>query len=266
MVSRRFLTVLLLGLAASMPAAELTRAQQEEFLRTAEVVATRPAGKGVTGVLRATLRSQDGGFTHDASIQRIDEWKKEFKGTRGSELNFRDTWKFNVAAYRLSLLLGLDMVPATVERPYGGMSGAFTWWVDGVLMDEEERQKQKIDPPNPEDFHQQYFIMQIFDQLIYNIDRNLGNLLITKGWKIWLIDHGRAFRQNTSLLRPESLKRCDRNLLARMRALDEATLKREIGDYVLGAEIRALLKRRDRIVAFFDHAGESALFDSHGVR
>ena len=37
-------------------------------------------------------------------------------------------------------------------------------------------------------------IVRLFDQLIYNIDRNLGNLMITNDWTIWAIDHTRAFR------------------------------------------------------------------------
>jgi hypothetical protein len=33
--------------------------------------------------------------------------------------------------------------------------------------------------------------MRAFDQLIYNTDRNLGNLLIDGDWRIWMIDHTR---------------------------------------------------------------------------
>ena len=36
--------------------------------------------------------------------------------------------------------------------------------------------------------------VRMFDQLIYNVDRNLGNLVIDKNWTIWMIDHSRAFR------------------------------------------------------------------------
>ena len=60
---------------------------------------TRGAGKGVTGTVRATL--SDGTITHDASIQTIDESMREFRSNRGTELNFVDSWRYNVAAYRL---------------------------------------------------------------------------------------------------------------------------------------------------------------------
>ena len=36
--------------------------------------------------------------------------------------------------------------------------------------------------------------LRIFDELIQNRDRNTGNLLWTTDWKMWMIDHTRAFR------------------------------------------------------------------------
>jgi hypothetical protein len=36
--------------------------------------------------------------------------------------------------------------------------------------------------------------MRVFDQLIYNTDRNTGNVLYDTGWRLWGIDHTRAFR------------------------------------------------------------------------
>ncbi|NWF84558.1 MAG: hypothetical protein HXY18_12090 [Bryobacteraceae bacterium] len=247
-------------------AQELTREQKEQFLRTAKVVSTRGTSKGVTGVLRATLRSEDGSLTHEAAISRIDEKKPQFQTDRGTELNFRDTYKFNIAAYRLSVLLGLDMVPPHVERSHAGSTSSFCWWVDDVLMDEGERLKKKAKPPDLNDFNAQYSIVQVFDQLIYNVDRNQGNLLITKDWKLWMIDHGRAFRLHHTLENPKVLKMCERNLLAKMKALDQPALKRELGPYLTDMEIQGLLKRRDRIVAFFDKAGESALYSYAGRR
>lgn len=250
--------VLALGLPASSQ--QLTRQQMEEFLLTAKIVRTVSAPKGITGVLRATMTSADGLTTHDAGIQRIDEKKAEFRGDRGTELNFRDTYKFNIAAYRLGLLLGLEMIPPTVERTFSGSKASFCWWVGNVLMDEGERLRKKVKPPDQNDFNAQYAIVQVFDQLIYNVDRNQGNLLITTDWKLWMIDHGRAFRLHHTLQDPKVLRMCERGLLQKMKALDAPTLKRELGEYVTGTEIEALLKRRDRIVAFFDKAGPKALY------
>jgi len=107
------------------------------------------------------------------------------------------------------------MVPATVERRHEGKPASFTWWVDDVLMDEQERYRQKKDVPNTDDWNQQMWVTRLFDQLIANMDRNLGNLLIDKSYNIWMIDHSRAFRTNKDLKSPGNLSKVDRAPLER---------------------------------------------------
>lgn len=238
----------------------LSREQMEAFLLRARVVQRRNAPKGVTATLRATL--SDGTLTHDASIQTIDEARLQYPTSRGIEFNFRDSWRFNVAAYKLDKLLDLQMVPATVERSYRGQQASFTWWVDDVLMDEGHRLETKTSPPDSRRWNEQLWAVRVFDQLIYNTDRNVGNLLIDKTWRVWMIDHSRAFRWHKTLLNARNLTRCDRGLLERLRALDVDTLEKEMHPHLSGDEIRVLLARRDLIVAHFDRAGPTALYDA----
>jgi hypothetical protein len=241
--------------------ATLTIEQKEEFLRTARIVADRAAKKGVTDTRRVTLT--DGKVTHDASVQRIDEHRDVFEGQDGTkEFNFKDTYKFNIAAWKLARRLGLDdSMPPYVERRYQGQAASFSWYVDNDMMDEEERIKNNIKTPDANVWNQQMYVVRVFDQLIFNIDRNLGNLRIDKSWHLWMIDHTRSFRMLHTLRNPKNLVRCDRDLLARMRALDQATLERELMPYLNREEIKALLARRDLIVKFFESKGESALYD-----
>jgi len=245
--------------AATQAPPSLTLEQQEEFLQKAKILRTRSASKGVTGSLRATL--SDGTLTHDAHIQTIDEFKTEFKSNRGTEFNFRDTWRYNVAAYRLDRLLELNMIPPSVERNYLSKPGSFTWWVDDVIMDEAERLKTKVAAPNALAWNEQMWHVRLFDQLIYNVDRNLGNLVIDKTWTIWMIDHTRAFRLFDKIKTPTNLSRIDRKVYDRLKALDPDKLKTVMGDYLTGPEIRAMLARRDDIVARLDKMGATALFD-----
>ena len=247
--------------SAPAPTAGLTHAQKEEFLLKAKIVTAKPAAKGITTTLRATL--SDGQLTHDASIQRIDDTKHNYETNMGTEMVFRDSWKFNVAAYKLDRLLGLNMIPATVERVYQGTHGSFTWWVDDVLMDEGERQSKKQQSPDKQTWDDQMSIVNVFDQLIYNIDRNVGNLLYDKDWQIWMIDHTRAFRTNTDLMDAKVLTRCDSALLEKLKQLDAATLKKEIGAYDIDSNrIKGLLARRDKIVKIFEQKGPSAIYTS----
>lgn len=246
--------------AVRPPAPKLSREQQAAFLRTAEVIRTRPVSTGVTGTLRATLKSED--LTHDASVQTIDEFRQQFKGQMGTEYNFKDTWKFNVAAYLLDQMLGLNMTPVAVQRTHGGRTGSFCWWVDNVIMDEEERRRRDARPPDLKAWSDQIHIVRVFDQLIYNTDRNLGNMLIDKDWQVWMIDHSRAFRMYRDLREPQKLERCDTDLLERMKGLTESGLREAAGIYVNGLERDGLLARRDLIVELFEKKGKDALYSS----
>ena len=59
-----------------------------------------------------------------------------------------DSWRYNVGAYRLAGLLGLaDMMPVTIEYRYRSKPGSLAWWMDS-LMDEGERLKKKVQPPD----------------------------------------------------------------------------------------------------------------------
>ena len=262
-----FGAVTLTSSAAAQNPSEFTPARIEQFLREAKVVSTRPLAQGVTNTRRATL--SDGEITHDAQIQRIDVVHPSFRTANGYELDFRDSYKFNIAAYRLSRLLGLDAIPVSVERRIDGRVGAVTWWIDDVLMTEKRRYQRKIEPPDPALWNQQIHRIRVFDRLIYNVDRNLGNLVITKDWKAWMIDHTRSFLLRKKLLKPEQIPRCDRKLLEALRALEfEATLSALRG-YLGKPEVRALLARRDRLVSHFEErierlGEEQVLFDYGG--
>jgi hypothetical protein len=251
---KRALLIIVMGasaLIAQEAPSSLTLEQKEQFLLKADIKHTHDAKKGVTGTSRATL--EEGGLMHDASIQCINEEKPKFETARGTELGFRDSYLFNIAAYQLGKLLGIEqMIPPSVDRTFRGRHGSYTWWIEDVQMDESERIRRHIEAPDKDLWARQYQIMKVFDQLICNVDRNQQNILYDKTWKLWMIDHSRAFRTSKTLLDPKSLERCDRVLLANMKTLDEQTLKSALGKYVRGAEIKGLLARRDLIVAFFD--------------
>jgi hypothetical protein len=248
-------------------AAKLSRGEMEEFLIKAKVVARKNLSTGITNSQRGTL--DDGRLKHDAHIQTVDIQKATFQTVSRTEFNFRDSYKFNMAAYELDKLLELNMVPVSVERKVGGNMAAVTWWVDDTLMTELDRHKKKMEPPDLKTWNPQMYVCRVFDQLIYNTDRNLGNLVITKDWKIWMIDHTRAFRTMKDLPAPENLVQCDRKLLGKLRGLNKDVLTKGLERYLNPLQIDGLLARRDKIVSFFDgqiaKKGEAAvLFDLEG--
>jgi hypothetical protein len=226
----------------------LTPAQMEDFLLNARIIKRKAASKGVTDTQRATL--SDGRITHDAQIQTVDISKTVFEPTR--ELNFRDSYRYNIAGYHVARLLGLDDVPMSVRRLVDNKPAAVTWWIDDVLMDENERWKKRGTLGTSTSASGQIHISRVFDALIENTDRNGGNLLWTTDGKMWMIDHTRAFRLDKELKNPKLLERCERGLLEAMRRLTAENLTREVGDSLTKGEIEALLARRDKIVQLFD--------------
>ena len=250
---------------AAVPSAipKLTDAEMEEFLLRAKVVKTKGISKGITGTLRATMT--DGKITHDAHIQNIDERQTQFTGSAGGvEFDFRDSWTFNVAGYKVDRLIGMNMVPVSVERRWNYKDAAFTWWLDDVMMDEQERLKRKQEPLDVGMWNQQMQMVRVFDELIANVDRNLGNLIISNDWRLWPIDHTRAFRTNHELKKPANVTRADRGVIERMKALDKETLRKATSKYLTTYQIEAILARRDAIVKRLDSLGPASLYDRAG--
>ena len=198
----------------------------------------------------------------------MDITKAEFPTTRGTELNFRDRYQYNIAAYRLDRLIGLNRVPVSVERTIGGDAGSLTWWVDDVIMMERDRQSRKIPVPPAKNaaWNDQTFQIRVFNELIYNTDANTGNILITKDWEVRIIDFTRAFRTHKKLRAPATLRRCGRRVLEGMRGLDMGDLQREMKGLLTWTEMKVVLARRDKIVNFFEREiaakGEAAVIFS----
>jgi hypothetical protein len=230
--------------AAAAPVS-LSPAQMEVFLTKARIVSTRSVSTGVTDSRRATL--SDGVVTHDAHIQVVDQAMPVFQAGKVTELNFKDTYRFNIAAYHVARLLGLDNVPMSVQRRVNTKEAAVTWWVDDVQMDEKERLRLKSPGADPDRTSKQVQVMRIFDELIQNRDRNQGNILWTKDGKMWLIDH----------------TRCERSLLDHLRGLTADTIMAATKRSLTKAEAGALIKRRDAIVKHYDaligERGEAAV-------
>jgi hypothetical protein len=249
--------------AAPQQATAMTREQMATFLTKGEIIREKTTSDGVTRPIRATL--SDGVLTHDAQFQTVDQERAVFSAGKASEIDFKDTYRYNIAGYRLAQLVGLENVPMSVQRRYKGKEAAVTWWVDDVMFDEGGRDKlpDKLGP-DPERTTKQIYIMYVWDELIQNKDRNAGNILWTKDWTLWLIDHTRAFRSSESLLKPNQLLRVERTLFDKMKQLTEPAVSKAMNGILTKREIGAMLKRRDKIVQLFDkqiaERGETAVF------
>lgn len=228
----------------------LTVAEIETFLREAPVVEVRKIGAGVTKPSRATL--DDGRIRHDAAIQAVDACEELPGPERMTPEIACDSYKYNIAAYEVGKLLDLTSIPPSVERKFDGRRSAFTWWIDHA-MTLADMKARALRQPDMADWNRQQWPVGIFDELIYNTDRNQGNLLVDPAWRVWMIDHTRAFRVRKGLRNAAMLVRMqmDPALGERLRGLSAADLERCCRAYLTDDERTSVLARRDSIVSRF---------------
>jgi hypothetical protein len=228
------------------------RSEEEllEFLRTAEVKSEKKLSGGVTFPTKMLLEKD--GIRADAVFRDVNEQRATptFGGGQ-NELNFRDSYLFEPAAYELSRLVGLDNVPPATLRKLHGKNGSVQIWVENA-MTERMRIDKKAEPPEAQQWSKQLQVMNVFDALVYNTDRNRGNMLITADWKLWMIDHTRAFRRNAVLRDGVALNQCERGMYQRLKSLDEAVVRERLKPYLSSFEMDALWKRRRLILERLD--------------
>lgn len=218
----------------------------EAYIRATPIERFEDVPIGVTKPKRAYL-------TGPGPVASV-AWKVLPPGRQGG---FWESYKSEIAAYELDKLLGMGMVPVTVEKVWKGDRAAAVLWLSPIHSWKEMQNK-----PKPEKWNRQAIRMKMFDNLICNKDRNIGNLLVDDEWNLFLIDHSRAFITDKDL--PVVMERIDREIWERMLALDEPTLKAALGKWVDGGSIRALFARRDKMAIAIDKlvkkSSEAAVF------
>jgi hypothetical protein len=183
--------------------------------------------------------------------------------------HFRDHHANEVAAYELSKLLGLDAVPPTVARSIDRRDGSLQLWIENAETEASFRERPH--PPQEQARHRlQLQQMQVFDNLIHNIDRNLGNYLSDARGRVWYVDHTRSFMRVGELPAAEVVVGVDQGFFDRLRTVTDASLTQALEDHLPAPEVRTLLERRRALVSLLErrleaHPGE-VLFDLSRAR
>ena len=218
----------------------------ERWLAEAEVLNMEDIGTGVTEPHKVTLRKD--GLELRAVFKEVST-NESGAYDRSAAVNASDRFEYELAAYQLDRLLGLDMIPVTVKRTIKSRRGILQFWVDNSInvrrMLEQKKQPDGWCPAGP-----QYNLMNVFDVLTFNSDRTQENALFTQDWMLVLIDHSRAFRTtrtNPTLLYKGGVQ-VPPALAERLQRLDRDALKARLGPYLQLRQIDALLKRRDRLL------------------
>jgi hypothetical protein len=229
-----------------------------EFMRTAKMGSLKVVGTGIN-LPRTAILERDG-VRMRVIFRDVDEFKDIFRGVNGTtELFYRDSYLFEVAAFELSRLLGLDFVPPAVLRNYNGQKGSVQVWIENAI-NEGDRVHKKINPPDLDRWKRGLRQMHVWDALIYNIDRNEGNILYGPDWKFWSIDHTRTFRRYNELKDPKLVTGCDRTFWEKLHSVNDETIRTHLKPYLQKYEIDGLLSRRKLLVALLqkliDEQGE----------
>lgn len=242
--------VIPLSLRAQLTAAEIAeRPAIEEFLTTAEIVKWEEIGQGVTKPWRLYLK-QDG-----------RERRACWKNPSGVMYGFEEGWEYEIAAYRLDKLIGLNMIPVTVEREFQGKRGALSDWAENT------RGLDKIvdaNIPLPVETNNAKYLTRAWDSLIANEDRTQQNILYTSDWRTILFDHSRSFRSTGEFLKrlmngrngikksqsgqPWLFRRLPRWFIDKLKSLDFEGIRGAVGPYLTDAEVKAVLIHRDLLL------------------
>lgn len=227
----------------------------EEFLTTAKIVDSKqlPMSEGVTRPWKLTLEKD--GITKNAV----------WKDLSGIIKGFKESWTAEIAAYRLSRFLGLNMVPPTVEREFKGRKGSLQLWVE-YWKNFEAITKEKLQPKG---IKYTYFVRELclqraFDNLVSNEDRHQRNYLITDDWRMILIDHSRTFRTTPkftkNLIYDEKFKEgknfimdtLPRKFYEAIKGLTAASIREIVGETLTDEEIASTVARKDLMIAWME--------------
>jgi hypothetical protein len=240
--------------AQLLPGELADEAKWGEFLKTAPVTAAEQfrSSEAVANPYKLTLEKD--GASHVGLWKNIDK----------IEMARPDCWRYEIAAYRMDRLLGLNMIPLTVERSYKENRGSIQLWEENQFS-LKTKNDQKIGVPPRYTFHwnRAIYLQRAFDNLIANEDRHANNILITQDWRMILIDHSRSFRTSKKFTDkliytekhpegPKLMKELPRVFVEKLKALTAASIKEVVGEFLEEDEIKAILLRRELILAEID--------------
>ena len=221
-----------------------------DFLRHARVVGVKELSSGSTKPLRLDLELD--GVRARAVFRSVDRRRERLRMRDGRAYAvFYDRAASEVAAYRLSRLLGLGMVPPAVLREYDGRQGSLQLWVERART-EQQRRDEGEQAPEPVRWLHLRSVMRTFDALVANADRNTGNSLVDEHWRLWMIDHTRAFQRPRGVPDLDAINHVPSEFLERLRRISAADLERELSPYLEAQQVSALEERRASLLAHVD--------------
>ncbi|MCJ7581373.1 MAG: hypothetical protein MUP98_12680 [Candidatus Aminicenantes bacterium] len=243
------------ALAQFTPEELAEREKWEKLLQDADIVGQTQLG-GKEAVTEPWVLELDADGVKFRAI-----WKNPLGRVKG----FLESWKWEIAAYQLDKLLGLNMVPVTVEKRFEGELGSCQLWIeDTFTLKKKEEEDMKMPSYKVYPYNRSLFKQRAWDNLLYNEDRHQNQFLFTQDWRLLLIDHSRSFPTSKASTKkliydekfkegPRLMKELPRVLYENIKALTAEKIKGVVGEYLTAEEIDAVLVRRDLVIAWVDN-------------
>ena len=156
----------------------------------------------------------------------------------------------SLAAYRLDLMLGLDMVPVTVEREVDGRAGTLQFLPKNA-RDEAYRQGSRQGGGAWCPIRRQWNAMYIFDVLLHNEGRPPAQMVYSpENWQLLLMGNQNTF--GTRRAKPRYLEQVPLEIGSAwadaLQSITDERLAENLGDVLDKRRLTALGKRRDLLL------------------
>ncbi len=159
------------------------------------------------------------------------------------------SYKYELAAYQLTKLLGIDIIPPVIEREVNGRMGSLQVFLENC-RNLKETERKKLEPPDPEGLANAVEEVRVFENLTYDECQNKSDIWIHRDtWKVCRVDFADAFSAIPELIPDCDIVRCSRRLYEGLLQLNEEAAKSTLAPYLNADEINALLARKNLIVA-----------------
>jgi hypothetical protein len=216
----------------------------EEYLKTARIdTLVRGTERGRTEPWTIVLDGADG--VRRAVFRYVDRRRPAL---------LPDSWKYEMAAYELDKLIGLGIVPATVEREVAGLEGSLQAYVEGALS-ETDRRRQDFRPPDPGAFEERLASIRAFALLVNDGCENLNDTFIErKSGRVFRVDFSEAFGPSSTLSSPCDVRSCPESLAGKLRGIDRNLLDRTLSRFLNKEELDALARRKDLLIRLLEES------------
>ena len=219
--------------------ADLSSREIEAFLKTAPIVSIK---KDAT-----TGRTMPWKVTLDDGKTRLQGMFKRVHAPRPDPMV--DSYKYELAAYEISKLLDLDIIPPTVEREIEGAKGSLQYFVPGCIS-ETDRERLLLQPPDLKAFLGRLDEIKVFEALVNDTCLDKDDILIQRpGWKVYRVDFAEAFAPTPGLAADCPINRCPQRLFEHLQKTARQIVESTLRSYLSKNEIGAILERKKRIIA-----------------